>query len=132
MNKVYFGNYEYLLIPGGYGMESEAIRFIIFADDIDLAEVEDVITTKANVKKIEIRKEETGALTQVFRGYVTNRTLEKVFDYVYGSKVDEDGDEHELTSDVIIITMAKPSLREQTEKNTADIEYIAIVEDIEL
>ena len=59
--------------------------------------------------------------------------LEKMFDYVYDTSVDEETDEiTESKCDVILVELSVPGLKEQTEKNTSDIEYIAIMSDIEL
>ena len=59
--------------------------------------------------------------------------LEKIFDYVYDTSVDEEtGESTESKCDVVLVELAKPGLAEQTAKNTSDIEYIAIMSDIEL
>ena len=50
-----------------------------------------------------------------------------------GWSVDEEtGESTESKCDVVLVELAKPGLAEQTAKNTSDIEYIAIMSDIEL
>lgn len=133
MNKIVFGNFKYDVVPSGFSVHSDVFRALIKADGIQLGEIEDVISDAANVARIEIKNETETETLRIVTGYSVVAKLEKIFDYVYDTSVDEEtGEITESKCDVILVELSVPGLKEQTEKNTSDIEYIAIMSDIEL
>lgn len=133
MNKIVFGNFKYDVVPSGFSVHSDVFRALIKADGIQLGEIEDVVSDAANVAHIEIKNETETETLRIVTGYSVVAKLEKIFDYVYDTSVDEEtGESTESKCDVVLVELAKPGLAEQTAKNTSDIEYIAIMSDIEL
>ena len=131
MDKVVFGLIEYNLLPSGYNYDKDNIIFYLFAEEIELNEVETTLLNISNVKTIHI-KDENEHIIQTFRDYTVLKELKKIYDYSYETYINEEGDEIERKTDVIICELNKPDLRKKTEKNTADIEFIAIMEGIVL
>ena len=131
MYQVVFGTNIYNLIPGGYLHDKDKLNFYLFANNLNLNEIETVLLNNANVRVIQVVDEEE-ELIQVFRDYTILQEIKKVYDYIYETYINEEGDEIERKADVIICELDKPNLREMTEKNTADIEFIAIMEGIVL
>lgn len=133
MNKIVFGNFKYDVVPSGFSVHSDVFRALIKADGIQLGEIEDVVSDVENVARIEIKNETETETLRIVTGYSVVAKLEKIFDYIYDTSVDEEtGESTESKCDVVLVELAKPGLAEQTAKNTSDIEYIAIMSDIEL
>ena len=132
MNKIVFGNISYDIVPGGYSKHTDTFNCMTIADNIRLNEIEAILTEPANIKRFEIQ-DENGEVVEIISGYSVITDLRKVFDYVYNTSVDEEtGEITEEKCDAVKFALAKPGLKEQTDKNTSDIEYIAIMSDIEL
>lgn len=132
MNKIVFGNISYDIVPGGYSKHTDTFNCMIMADNIRLDEIETILTEPTNVERFEIQNENS-EVVEIVSGYSVITDLRKVFDYVYNTITDEEtGEVTEEKCDAIRFALAKPGLKEQTDKNTSDIEYIAIMSDIEL
>ena len=133
MNKIVFGNFKYDVLPSGFSVHTDAFRALIKADGIQLGDIEEVVSDPSNIARIEIKNETETEVLRIVTGYSVITKLEKMFDYVYNTSVDEEtGEITESKCDVILVELSVPGLKEQTEKNTSDIEYIAIMSDIEL
>ena len=130
MNKIIFGTHEYSLMPSGYGESEGHLHILLFADTVELTEVEKVLLDKKNTELIVIRDVYNRTI-QLFRDYIVLDEIKKQYGYEYNKSIIS-GETKIDTADVIIIQMSKPGLKEQTNKNTSNIDYIAIVEDIDL
>ena len=130
MNKIVFGTTEYPLMPSGYGESSGHLNILLFANTLELTEVEKVLLDKKNTEVIVVKDFQNRTI-QLFRDYIVLDEIKKQYGYKYNRSVIE-GEEKIDTADVIIIQMSKPGLKEQTNENTSNIDYIAIVEDIDL
>ena len=132
MNKIVFGNISYDIVPGGYSKHTDTFNCMIMADNIRLDEIETILTESTNIERFEIQNENS-EVVEIISGYSVITDLRKVFNYVYSTSTDEEmGDIIEEKCDAIRFALAKPGLKGQTDKNTSDIEYIAIMSDIEL
>lgn len=133
MNKIVFGNFKYDVLPSGFSVHTDTFRALIKADGIQLGDFEEVVSDPSNIARIEIKNETETEVLRIVTGYSVITKLEKMFDYVYETSTDEEtGEITESKCDVILVELGVPGLKEQTEKNTSDIEYIAIMADIEL
>lgn len=130
MNKIIFGESEYTLMPSGYGEGSGHFNILLFADQVELTEVEKVLLDKRNVELIVVKDAQNRTI-QLFRDYIVLDEIKKQYGYKYNKSVIK-GEEKIDTADVIIIQLSKPGIRQQTNENTSNIDYIAIVEDIDL
>lgn len=131
MYKVKFNTYEFPLIEGGYGVLPEQAEFKINAENLSLAAVEEVVENPANLNKIYLIDTEKAEPVEVITGLTAVKSLRKIYDYESGV-YNEEGEFVEEQFVIIDVVVGVPGLEETVEKNTADIEYIAIMSDIEL
>ena len=89
-----------------------------------------MLLDKKNVELIVVRDVYNRTI-QLFRDYIVLDEIKKQYGYEYNKSIIS-GETRIDTADVIIIQMSKPGLKEQTNENTSNIDYIAIVEDIDL
>ena len=157
--KIYFGVNEYELVPGfdipGADIDyvDQYIKIQILADEVSLGDFEDVVSDTNNLKSIRVVDEDNHTTTY-FEGYTKIENLQKEFDVVYSidqennvelspAILDPDSGEViqeaiygeglvEKRADIIYLRVSKGSLVEQVEQNASNIEFIAIMSDIEL
>lgn len=131
MYKVKFNTYEFPLIEGGYSVLPEQAEFKINAEMLSLAAVEEVVENPANLEKIYLIDEEKEEPVEVISDLTAVKSLRKIYDYTTGV-YDDEGQFIEETFIIIDVVVGVPGLKEAVKKNSADIEYIAIMTDIEL
>ena len=130
-----FGSNEYALVPGSdVNKGSNYIDFQILADDVNFESLEAVLEDVNNLLDIQVVDEE---LIRHYEGYVKLASLEKRYDVVYNIHYEEDPETHEEVpvedkADIIYGRLAQKDITEQVDQNTANIEFIAIMSDIEL
>lgn len=126
-----FGSNEYELIPGSGILElTDSLEIQLLADPIDIDNLEEVLSNKTNLETIKVVNQ--GSVQQIFKGYTKVDSLIKKYDVVYSTTWAEDGSAVESTANILYVYLKKPGLEEQVEENTANIEFLAIMSDIEL
>lgn len=148
--KIKFGSYEYTLVPDfPISHNEQRLECSILADNINVSDLESILKNKQNLVEIEITGEDSYQLLtnynqllslyknyQVEYGvsYETVVTEEAYIDPDTGENVPETVEEVEtpLVSDIITITLRAIDLAQQVSINTANIEFLAIMNDIEL
>ena len=147
-----FGTNEYALVPGSAVQvnSNNELAIQVLADGVDFEALEAVLMEKENVANIVIA-DDKGVINAI-PGYTKLVNMYKAYDVLYWTEyveheiapqsIDpETGDmipaiietetvEHR--ADVLYIRMAKPGIEQQVDANTANIEFIAIMSDIEL
>lgn len=145
-----FGTYEYELVPDFEIIQNnEFLKFSILANEVPMTELEEVLKNKQNLLEIEIRDETNYKL---LTGYNQLTSLVKTYGVEYGriyenvvveeAHIDPDTGENvpevieevevTLTSDIIEVEIQAMNLAQQVSINTANIEFLAIMNDIEL
>lgn len=133
MYQIQLGSIIYDLIPSGYGHYDDKLTAQIYAENIPLTEVEEVLSNVSNVDHIEIIDKDRKEVVEAFNGYEVLESIRKDFDVVVETTINEETQEStEVKADVIAFVLTKPSIEQTVAKNTADIEYIAVMSDIEL
>ena len=146
-----FGTNEYALVPGSAVQTlGDKLSIQILADGIDFEALEAVLKEKANVDEIQVA-DESGVQQSIF-GYSKLDNIHKNYHVLYWTETvehiitpesidPETGEtipaevEYETVehyADILYVSLMKPGLEGQVEANTANIEFIAIMSDIEL
>lgn len=148
---IYFGSNEYSIVPGTSVQEIDnKLIFQIIGDNINLSEFEELLQDKNNILQIEVTENDTSSC---YYNYVRLNNLQKQYHVPYSYQIrnvvttpeiidPETGliitpakyktVKHQLYADIIFVTLSKPELTDQVELNAANIEFIAIMSDIEL
>ena len=139
MNTIKFANLdEYSLVPSGFSVDNERASFVILADEIGIGDVEATVTESGALARVDVIDTEKQQVVAFAEGLTVVSKLQKEFDYQYEvptGEVDPETGEptyETITCDIVRLWIQLPGLAEAVEKNTADIEYIAIMSDIEL
>ena len=139
MNTIKFANLdEYSLVPSGFSVDNERASFVIIADEIGIGDVEATVETASALDRVEVIDDDKKEVVAVAEGLTVVSKLQKEFDYSYEvptGEVDPETGEpvyETITCDIIRLWIQLPGLKEAVDKNSADIEYIAIMSDIEL
>lgn len=144
MYKIKLGAVEYNLIQdstfdAGVGFGG-TLTAIIYAEDHTLPEIEAVLSNPDNLASIEIINAETEEVVQIITGFSKLISIDKKYDYITETIVEPKYHKRSYVRNAVIsFTISKPTVEDAlddniaaTEKNGADIEYIAIMSDIEL
>lgn len=148
---IYFGLNEYSIVPGTSVQEIDNKLIIqIIGDNIDLSEFEQLLQDKNNILQIEVTDND---VSNYYYNYVRLNNLQKQYHIPYSYQVrnvvvtpevidpntgliitpaEYKVVRQQLYADIIFITLSKPELTDQVELNAANIEFIAIMSDIEL
>lgn len=123
---IHFGENEYTIVPSTQVQEvnNDMLQMQILADEVSFSELETVLSNSDNIKVITVT--DTDELLTYFN-YIKLISLNKMFNETF-----EINDSESITVDVIHIVLQKPDLADQVAENTANIEFIAIMSDIEL
>ena len=145
-----FGSNEYALVPGSdVNKGSNYIDIQILADDVSFEALEAVLEDENNLLDIQVIDEE---YIRHFEGYTKLDSMQKRYNVVYNIRYEEviiepehiDPETGEVIpavieivpveekADIIYARLAQKDITEQVDQNTANIEFIAIMSDIEL
>ena len=157
--KIYFGVNEFELVPGfdipgvNYQYIDQFIDIQILADEVSLGDMEQIIADKDNLASIRVLDEENQTTTY-FDGYTKIANMQKQYNIVYSINQEDnvelqpaiiDPNTNEVIqqavygtglveqrADIIYLRLNREDLMKQVNENTANIEFIAIMSDIEL
>lgn len=134
MSYVKFGSYQYTLAPSGYGAIDNQITFLLDNRDelISIDELIAILKDKDNTQIVEVVSNNGKSLV-VYRDYPNLVSVATRDDYIISTSTDpETGEIIEEKISVIRVALEEDDLTQNVSKNTSDIEYIAIMSDIEL
>ena len=134
MSYVKFGSYQYTLAPSGYGAIDNQITFLLDNRNklISIDELIAILKDKNNTQVVEVVGNNGKSLV-IYRDYPNLVSVTTQEDYIIGTSIDpETGEILEKQISVIRVALEKDDLAQNVSKNTSDIEYIAIMSDIEL
>lgn len=125
---------EYPLVIGGTSSTSSTLRLIFQAAE----PLEDIVAVFADAAATEQIKtvNEDGSTLAVYDGY-TVLGNPKAIDDNYLIMPEQYGEDGAVTAEAVygrvaLLTLSQPSVAAQVEKNTADIDYVAIMAGIDL
>ena len=140
-----FGSNEYDLVPGSAAQTYDGnLHLDVVADGVDFEELEEVLQNSDNLDPIKIL--DNGEVVQVITGYGRLYGISKEYNVLYWIEriepepVDpedpeaEPGEPQDIEHrvDVFRVVLREPDLSDQVNENTANIEFLAIMSDIEL
>lgn len=132
MEKIKFGEKSFTLITNGVDTFSDDKLTVSFQlGDVTLDVVETLVSDSSNTDRIEILDSD-GELLRPLTGYTILKELKKVKDYPVETKLLEDGTEETTKADIAVVTLSKTDLREEVARNTANIEYLSMMTDVNL
>ena len=125
---------EYLLVIGGTSSTLSTLRLIFQAEE-PLEDIVAVFTDAAATEQIKTVNED-GSTLAVYDGY-TVLDNPKSIDDNYLIAPEQYGDDGTVTAEAVygrvaLLTLSQPGVAAQVEKNTADIDYVAIMAGIDL
>lgn len=106
MESIKFSNGDsFEITTNGVRSNDEKVRIALLAPDMDLVAIEEMISSKSNVNRLELLSEE-GEVLRIYTGYTVLTAIEKKKDILIDTDI-QDGEEVLITSDVIYITLRK-------------------------
>ena len=146
-----FGSYEYVLAPNATIQElGKNLSIQILAENVNFEELESVLKNPDNLNEIVIL-DDNNQPQQYIYGYSKLDNIHKNYHVLYWtetvehmvpenidsqtgnitpSKIESEIIEH--YADIFYISLIKPSLEDQVKINTANIEFLAIMSNIDL
>jgi len=134
MSYVKFGSHQYTLAPSGYGAIDNKITFLLDNRDesISIDDLIAILKDRDNTQTVEVVSENGKSLV-IYRNYPHLASVATNNDYIISTTTDpETGEMTTETISVIRVALENDDLTETVSKNSSDIEYIAIMSDIEL
>lgn len=128
--KIRFGVNEYTLVPGSAIQENENnLEVRILDENINLEDLENVLLDNNNVSSIDVIDE--NGTKQIYKDWGKLINIRKEYNMLYWTEqVDNEMVKH--VANIIYITFSHPGLESQVEMNKANIEFLAIMNDIDL
>lgn len=116
--QIYFGSNEYILAPNNYLIKyvNNTAEIHILADNLIFQDLEQVLLNPSNIHNIKIMNEDS---IEYINDYHKLISLSKVYDDV-------------IEQDIFSIMLKKKTEMDLINENTANIEFIAIMNDIDL
>lgn len=125
---------EYPLVIGGTSSTPHTLQLIFQAEE----PLEDIVTVFADAAATEQIKtvNEDGSTLAVYDGYTVLGNPKSIDDH-YLITLEQYGDDGAITAEasygrVALLTLSQPGVNAKVEKNTADIDYVAIMAGIDL
>ncbi len=134
MSYVKFGSNQYTLAPSGYGAIDNKITFLLDNRDesISIDALVTMLKDKDNTQTVEVVNN-SGKSLVIYRNYPNLASVATINDYVINTSTNpETGEVTTETISVVRVVLETDDLTETVSKNSSDIEYIAIMSDIEL
>ena len=127
------GEYKLKIIRSGYGYGSDKMFFLLFPEERTLEEIENIIKNPKNTKKIIISDKEEKDIYLILEGFCEVDNVEKQYQGAYYTNVNEEDESSEtFFTDIYRITLNKNTIPSQLTKFQSDLEYVAIMSDIDL
>ena len=137
METIKFNGKEYQLVSGGYQLRDTSGRIIFLPGDVDFATIKNDLKTATSLELLDSAGKTIASRTDL----VYARRLQEDESWIIGSEqvetgTDEDGNPvyttQDVTGTVMIAEFREPDLREQLAETNAKVDYIAMMNDIDL
>ena len=137
METIKFNGKEYQLVSGGYQLRDTGGRIIFRPGDTDFAAIKEDLKAASSLELLDSAGKTIASRTDL----VYARRLQEDESWIIGSEqvetgTDEDGNPvyttQDVTGTVMIAEFREPDLREQLAETNAKVDYIAMMNDIDL
>ncbi len=113
------------------GNDTELFLYF-FPEERTLNDFDEFFSNKQNITQIQITNPTKSSIYETFRGFCYLESLGKEKDGAYHDGYDEDGNYYKLSSDLIKILLRRERPDDKIDKMQSDMEYIAIMADIDI
>ena len=126
------GDNKLKIVSGGFGYGPDQLFFLLFPEEKTLEEIETIIKNPKNTKKIIISDKEEQSIYATLENYCEVTNIEKKFQEAYYFEYDKQGNVKEYYTDIYKIILRKSTVPSQLTKLQSDLEYVAIMSDIDI
>lgn len=133
MERIKFNTYVFELITNGVMSTEEKITISFLPDNMSLSSLEEILSNEDNTKKIYLMSE-YGEELRIYRDYCTLKDIGKQLNIAISQgQITGNAEESPVSGDVVTIVLGKADVvSKELAKVRADVDYIAIMADIEL
>lgn len=110
----------------------DQVRVYIFPENRTLEDLEAIFQNAKLTYQLHFWDREKENMYANLRGYTILLNLEKKYQEAYRKEYDEDGEYQIYTTDLFVITLKKPDAEDMLPQFQANLEYIAIMSDIDI
>ena len=110
----------------------DQVRVYVFPEDRTLEDLEAIFQNAKLTYQLHFWDREKENMYANLRGYTILLNLEKKYQEAYRKEYDEDGEYQIYTTDLFVITLKKPDAEDMLPQFQANLEYIAIMSDIDI
>ena len=110
----------------------DQVRVYVFPEDRTLEDLEAIFQNAKLTYQLHFKKKKKENMYANLRGYTILLNLEKKYQEAYRKEYDEDGEYQIYTTDLFVITLKKPDAEDMLPQFQANLEYIAIMSDIDI
>ena len=110
----------------------DQVRVYVFPEDRTLEDLEAIFQNAKLTYQLHFWDREKENMYANLRGYTILLILEKKYQEAYRKEYDEDGEYQIYTTDLFVITLKKPDAEDMLPQFQANLEYIAIMSDIDI
>ena len=110
----------------------DQVRVYVFPEDRTLEDLEAIFQNAKLTYQLHFWDREKENMYANLRGYTILLNLEKKYQEAYRKEYDEDGEYQIYTTDLFVITLKKPDAVDMLPQFQANLEYIAIMSDIDI
>ena len=115
-----------------YSYGASQVRIFMFPENRTLEDLELLLGKSENTHRIQILSRDKETVHATLNGYTTLHNLEKRYKEAYRKEYDNEGNYNVYTTDLFIVELRKPSADDLMPKFQSDLEYIAIMSDIDI
>lgn len=131
-NIITLGEYKLKITTGGFGYGDDKLFFFLFPEDKTLEEIEAILKNPKNTKRIIVSDKEEQNIFAILENYCNISNIEKLYNYAYYKHFDSSGNLIEAYTDLYKIKLSRSTVPGQLNQVQSDLEYIAILSDIDL
>ena len=110
----------------------DQVRVYIFPEDRTLEDLETIFQNTKLTYQLHFWDRKKENMYANLRGYTILLNLEKQYQEAYRKEYDDDGEYQIYTTDLFVITLKKPDAEDMLPQFQANLEYIAIMSDIDI
>lgn len=110
----------------------DQVRVYVFPEDRTLEDLEAIFQNAKLTYQLHFWDREKENMYANLRGYTILLNLEKKYQEAYRKEYDENGEYQIYTTDLFVVTLKKPDAEDMLPQFQANLEYIAIMADIDI
>ena len=110
----------------------DQVRVYVFPEDRTLEDLEAIFQNAKLTYQLHFWDREKENMYANLRGYTILLNLEKKYQEAYRKEYDENGEYQIYTTDLFVVTLKKPDAEDMLPQFQANLEYIAIMSDIDI